>query len=273
MIEHDYNKVLLFEIPKLDDNRGSLSFIEVGTHIPSSISSMCCLSNLSKENKFSRENINSQSEILVALSGNIQVKVENIKKKESVYMLDQPNKALYLPKHTKRSLNSSSANTICLIININSESKAAQSNKLSINNKKGYEHTVSDCTLFKLSDYEQNSLSVNSLTDIPFQINRVFFTYNIPQKAERGIHAQTYCHEILIAIKGSFKVELDDGRNTKTVMLDDPQYGLLIPPGIWAKEKEYSNNSICLVLASEGYNREGYINSYEHFKNYKNDKS
>lgn len=76
---------------------------------------------------------------------------------------------------------------------------------------------------------------------------------------------------MLVATSGSFDVELDDGTNKRTVTLNRPMYGLHIPPGVWATEKEYSSGAICLALASHKYEINDYINTYSEFKKYRID--
>ena len=72
-----------------------------------------------------------------------------------------------------------------------------------------------------------------------------------------------------MAASGSFEVQLDDGNEKKTVMLNQPFRGLHIPPGIWASEINFSSGSICLVLASHKYDERDYIRDYQEFLNYK----
>ena len=111
--------------------------------------------------------------------------------------------------------------------------------------------------------------AVENFKNIPFQIKRVFYTYDIPGGEARGAHAHKKCHQFLIAGSGSFEVALDDGINKRTVMLNRPFYGLHIPPEIWAAEQSFSSGSICLVLASELFDESDYIRNYEEFKKYK----
>ena len=130
---------------------------------------------------------------------------------------------------------------------------------------------VFDCSVIempKISDRRGNLTPVYSDENIPFDIKRVFYLYDIPGGESRGAHAHKRCHQFLVAASGSFEVVLDDGKNKKTVVLNRPFYGLHIPPGIWAHEQGFSSGSVCLVLASEKYDAEDYIRDYEEFKKY-----
>ena len=128
--------------------------------------------------------------------------------------------------------------------------------------------TVYDCSLIelpKISNRAGNITPVEGLKNVPFDIRRVFYTYDIPGGESRGAHAHKQCHQFLIAASGAFEVLLDDGRNRRTVLLNRPFYGLHIPPGIWAAEQGFSSGSICLVLASLPFDESDYIRKYDDF--------
>lgn len=128
--------------------------------------------------------------------------------------------------------------------------------------------TVFDCSLLTLEknhEPEGNLTYVYNQVHIPFSIRRVFYSYDIPGGESRGAHAHKECYQLLIAASGSFEVVLDDGVNRRTILLNRPFYGLLVPPGIWAEEQGFSSGSICLVLASHPYEDEDYIRDYEAF--------
>jgi uncharacterized RmlC-like cupin family protein len=96
-------------------------------------------------------------------------------------------------------------------------------------------------------------------------VARLFYIYDIPGGRDRGAHAHKECHQFIVAASGSFKVEMDDGTQKKTVFLNRPYSGLYIPPGIWASEKEFSSGAICLALTSTKYNEDDYIREYKDF--------
>jgi hypothetical protein len=131
---------------------------------------------------------------------------------------------------------------------------------------------VSDCSVIELPKIENRSgnlTSIQNSIEIPFDIKRIFYLYDIPGGKDRGAHAHIECHQFLIAGSGSFDVLLDDGKSKKLVTLNQPYKGLHIPPGIWASEINFSSGSICLVLASHGYDEKDYIRNYEVFLNKK----
>ena len=133
-------------------------------------------------------------------------------------------------------------------------------------------NTIDDCSLIELPKIKNragNITAIENNINIPFVVSRVFYLYDIPGGEDRGAHAHKECHQFLVAASGSFEVQLDDGNEKKTVMLNQPYRGLHIPPGIWASEINFSSGSICLVLASHKYDESDYIRDYKEFLVYK----
>ena len=131
--------------------------------------------------------------------------------------------------------------------------------------------SVFECSLIflpQLGDRAGHITPVNNGFEIPFDVKRVFYLYDIPGGESRGAHAHKDCHQFLIAASGAFEVMLDDGKIQRQVMLNRPSVGLHIPPGIWAHEMNFSAGSICLVLASHEYSVGDYIRDYEEFKQF-----
>ena len=128
--------------------------------------------------------------------------------------------------------------------------------------------SVFDCNLIylpQLGDRSGHITAINNSQEIPFDIKRVFYLYDIPGGESRGAHAHKACHQFLVAASGAYEVLLDDGKTKRQVMLNRPNMGLHIPPGIWASEINFSSGSICLVLASHVYDEKDYIRDYNQF--------
>ncbi|MGV0926024.1 sugar 3,4-ketoisomerase [Empedobacter sp. ULE_I145] len=131
--------------------------------------------------------------------------------------------------------------------------------------------SVFDCSVIdlgKISFDEGNLTVIEKNSTFPFDVKRVFYLYDIAGGESRGAHAHIECHQFLIAASGSFEVSLDDGNYKRQVLLNRPNIGLHIPPGIWASEINFSSGAICLVMASHQYNEEDYLRNYEDFLNY-----
>jgi hypothetical protein len=133
--------------------------------------------------------------------------------------------------------------------------------------------TIYDCKIVELKKIHNragNITPIENMQDIPFNIKRVYYLYDIPSGEERGGHAHRKLKQLLIAASGGFDVKLDDGRNKKFVHLNRPNIGLMVVPGIWRELNNFSSGAICLVLASENYDEKDYIRKYNEFKKLKN---
>ena len=132
--------------------------------------------------------------------------------------------------------------------------------------------SVFNCSVVELKSLKNRSGNITLIennVDIPFEVKRVFYLYDIPGGENRGAHAHKECHQFIIAASGSFEVQMDDGKVKKTVMLNQPYRGLHIPPGIWASEVNFSSGAICLVMASHAYDEKDYIRDYNNFLQHK----
>lgn len=133
--------------------------------------------------------------------------------------------------------------------------------------------SVYDCSVIELQRINSRAGNITPVTNnvnVPFEVKRVFYIYDIPGGEDRGAHAHKQFHQFLVAASGSFEIELNDGTTKRTVMLNRPYFGLHIPPGIWAAEKGFSSGAICLVLTSHAYEAKDYIRDYEEYLNFKN---
>lgn len=134
--------------------------------------------------------------------------------------------------------------------------------------------SVNDCTFLDLPKNHTekgNITAVNNLMEIPFNIRRVYYLYDVPGGIERGGHAHLHLQQFIVAASGSFDLVLDDGRIKKTFRLNRPYQGVLLPAGLWRELNNFSSGSIVLVLASLPYDEGDYIRDYEKFLKYKNE--
>jgi oxalate decarboxylase/phosphoglucose isomerase-like protein (cupin superfamily) len=134
-------------------------------------------------------------------------------------------------------------------------------------------YTVFDCHIIhfpKIHNRAGNITPIQNGVEIPFNVKRVYYLYDIPGGESRGAHAHKVLHQVIIAASGSFDVTLDDGKNKKTVNLNRPYFGLYIYPGMWRDISNFSSGAICLVLASESYDASDYLRDYTNFLIYRN---
>jgi len=132
--------------------------------------------------------------------------------------------------------------------------------------------TVYDCTMVHLPVVHNetgNITAINNSKEIPFDIKRVYYLYDVPGGESRGGHGHKALHQLIIAGSGSFDITVDDGRIRRTFQLNRPNYGLYLPPGLWRELDNFSSGSICLVMASEAYDASDYLRVYDEFKAFK----
>ncbi|PHR69115.1 MAG: hypothetical protein COA67_11230 [Lutibacter sp.] len=133
-------------------------------------------------------------------------------------------------------------------------------------------NTVFDCSIIDLSKIENDAGSITVIENgknIPFDVKRVYYLYDIPGGEARGGHAHYELEQFVIAASGSFDVILDDGKNKKRVTLNRPNIALHIVPGLWRELDNFSSGSICMVLASQTYSEVDYVRDYKDFLNLK----
>ncbi|MEW6037345.1 MAG: FdtA/QdtA family cupin domain-containing protein [Pseudomonadota bacterium] len=117
----------------------------------------------------------------------------------------------------------------------------------------------------RIEDRRGNLTFIESSTHIPFNIERVYYLYDVPGGSERGGHAHKNLHQLIVAMSGSFDVILDDGKEKKRVHLNRSYYGLYVCPMIWRELDNFSSGSVCMVLASNKYDETDYYRDYAEF--------
>jgi len=132
--------------------------------------------------------------------------------------------------------------------------------------------SVFDCTLITFDKNHQikgNLTAVTNSNQIPFDVKRIYYLYDIPGGLNRGGHAHIELQQLVVALSGSFDITLDDGNAKRTFQLSRPNIGLLIPSALWRELNNFSSGSICMVLASEIYEEKDYLRTYSDFINFK----
>ena len=286
------------ELPKIADVRGNLSIIEQFKHVPFEIRRVHWIYDVPGGLDRGGHAYKDTQEYIVALSGSFDVEIDNGTEK-TTYQLNRSYYGLYVPQGMWRTMTNFSTNSVALVLSSTDYNAAdyimnydeyllwrkgematpvsndnttslrvnAPVNKPMQNEGKSV-FDCSLCELNKMHDREGNLTYMYQNVHVPFSINRVFYSYDIPGGEDRGAHAHKHCHQFIIAASGAFEVVLDDGINKRTVTLNRPFWGLHVPPGIWASEQGFSSGSICLVLASHEYEEEDYIRNYDDYLAY-----
>lgn len=120
----------------------------------------------------------------------------------------------------------------------------------------------------KIADPRGNLTIAEERKDIPFDVKRVYWVYDVPSGENRGGHAHRQCSEFIIAVSGSFTVTLSNGTEQKTYLLNHPYQGLLVGTGIWRTLDDFSSGAVCLVLASERFAEDDYIRDFDQYLEY-----
>lgn len=285
----------IIDLPKIAEERGNLSFIEQFKQVPFAIKRTYWIYDVPGGCDRGGHAYKENQEFIVALSGAFDVELDDGKEKK-LYSLNRSYNGLYVPKGIWRRMTNFSTNSLALvlssteydvndyIVNYDEYLKWRDDDSVIITPPE-YEpmsgpkvsfdargrSSVFDCSLYQLSRFhypEGNLTVVSESVHVPFDINRVFYSYDIPGGEGRGGHAHKECHQFIIAALGGFEVVLDDGVNKRTVTLNRPFWGLHVPPGVWASEQGFSSGSICLVLASHGYSEDDYIRNYDDYKSF-----
>jgi hypothetical protein len=132
---------------------------------------------------------------------------------------------------------------------------------------------INDCQLVVFDKHNENHRGCLSVIEnseqIPFDIKRVYYLYDIPSGESRAGHAHRELQQLIIALSGSFDVILNDNDTSQTITLNRPNVGLLLQPGIWRDINNFSSGAVCLVLASQKYNEEDYIRDFHEFELWK----
>lgn len=218
----------LLPVPTVKDPRGNLSFIERGVvpFEPSGVS----------VNKMS-----SDSGGIVFLRGFMPFQGEENR--------ENPNRENGIVYYTHRdALNITEKDT--LYLNIYEKKRASVVGKHEIVSKNGW----------MISDYNLHSI------ETPFETKRVYYITEIPAGAERGGHSHFRQEVVIIALKGRFRVTVDNGDDKEYVMLDDGKRGLYVGPEVWRSMDMFEQDSVVLVLSSTKYEPSDYIYDYELFK-------
>ncbi len=124
----------------------------------------------------------------------------------------------------------------------------------------------------KIVDPRGNLSFIEEGSQIPFNVERTYWIYDVPGGEMRGGHAFYEQQEFIVALSGSFDVILDDGVSKKNISLNRSYYGIYIPKMMWRSLENFSTNSLALVLADTSYNEKDYIRDYELFTQLKNKK-
>ena len=134
--------------------------------------------------------------------------------------------------------------------------------------------TINDCKIIdlpKFLDVRGNLSFAENFKQIPFEIKRTYWIYDVPGGESRGGHAYRENEEFIIALSGAFDVVVDDGQHKKIFTLNRSYYGLYVPKGFWREMENFSTNAFALEFGSSPYDENDYMRDYQQFLKLKND--
>lgn len=117
----------------------------------------------------------------------------------------------------------------------------------------------------RITDARGNLTFIEGTRQVPFEIKRVYYLYDVPGGASRAGHAHKALHQVLIAMSGSFTVIVDDGTRRAEFRLNRSYFGLYVPPLVWREIEDFSSGSVCLAVVSDYYSEDDYYREYQEF--------
>jgi len=282
--------VKIIELPKFLDVRGNLSFVEQYNHIPFEIRRVYWLYDVPGGVARGGHAEKNNEELVIAISGSFEIYVDDGKASKT-FTLNRSYYGLYIPKGLWREIKEFSSNSVALefgsvpydlddyIRDYNEFREYARTLQPSDNTikeantitrgKDNNIYNVFDCTVIELNKHHSNRRGnltvVENGQTLPFDVKRVYYLYDIPGGESRGAHAHKELSQLIIAASGSFRVTLDDGKVKRSFFLNRPYQGLYVKPGIWRDLDDFSSGAVCMVLASDVYDKEDYIRDYNEF--------
>jgi hypothetical protein len=133
--------------------------------------------------------------------------------------------------------------------------------------------TIDDCRLIdlpRINTREGSITPVHGSREIPFDVVRVFYVYDVPGGEGRGAHAHRELHQFIVSVMGAFDVTVDDGLARRTITLSRAYHGLYVPNTIWCALSGFSSGAVCVVLTSDHFKEDDYIRNYDDYRQFRN---
>ena len=125
---------------------------------------------------------------------------------------------------------------------------------------------VSLISLRPAHDDRGDLIAIENKRDVPFDIARVYYLYNVPVNSSRGGHAHKTLRQVIFAMSGSFRLTVKNSEATEQIILRDPGVGVLVENLIWREIDLFSQGSVCMVLASNIYDESDYIRDFDVYR-------
>lgn len=285
----------IIRIARVEDPRGNLSFIQNGSPgLPFDIRRAYWIYDVPGGRDRHGHAFRRSHELIVALSGSFDVATTKPDGTTARHHLCRSYYGLYVPPMTWRALDNFSTNSVALVLSstvydpadyiedfgqflaeadqtrpAHPAASAPSARNEDTSPDPFATSSVGDCAVLELPRiiHPNGSLTFqqNSGTQLPFDIRRVYYLYDIPGDSCRGGHAHRRNASLIVAASGSFEVTLNDGAESRSFMLNRPYRGLYVPPGLWREIGNFSSGAVCLVLTSELFSEDDYVRSRQQF--------
>ncbi len=280
------------DISRIYDRRGSLSFVQNGD-ICFDIRRIYWLYDMPSDGERYGRALRNSYEIIIAVSGSFDVHLDDGHGDICTFTLKRPWEGLVVPPMTWRVIDNISGGSRALVLSselydaneyirersIFDFASSSTPKKFNVGqshivkretlcSKRHGECTIDDASVLHLVQHTSHMGSLTVLENkdpIPFDAQRVFYIYDVPTDAARGGHSHYRMQELIVALCGSFDVEVRDGKSSKTITLSRPYEALYVPCGLWRSLQNFSSGAVCLAFASELYEAEDYVRSFDEF--------
>jgi len=282
------------QLPRINDPRGNLSFLEDNAQITFKIRRVHWIYDVPGGAERGGIAYEKTEEFIIAMSGSFDVVIDDGHDRQ-VIQLNRSYMGVHVPKGMWRAIENFSSNSIAVIAasthydpkegirNYNKFREVADTLISAPTEQLGKKYptcqgkyNVYDCNIIELDKHHSDSRGNISVVEngdtVPFDVKRMYYLYDVPGGVSRGGHAHKELSQLIIAASGCFTVTLDDGKVKRAFTLNRPYQGLLVKPGVWRNLDDFSSGSACLVLASEKYDESDYIREYEDFIKYREEK-
>lgn len=289
------DEATILNLPKIQDPRGNLSFVENDSQIPFDILRTYWIYDVPGEATRGGHAFKEQHEVIIVMSGSVDIIVDDGRNKKTV-SLNRSYFGLYVPNGLWRQMCNFSTNSFVLILASTDFDKSDYIHDYSTFLKTSFEgilpqkcqlyqrdeesfiehSSIYNCNVIELDKHHHeggNLTIVENSGTVPFDVKRAYYLYDIPGGESRGGHAHKELRQLIVAVSGAFDVVVNDGQIKRTITLNRPYQGLLVVPGIWRELDNFSSGAVCLVLASHKYDEKDYIRNYKEFLKFKHDTS
>ncbi len=278
----------MLKLPKIEDRRGNLSYIEGGLNglCPFEIERVYWIYDVPAGRVRHGRRLARTTEMIVAMSGSFDVTLRHPNGLEERIHLNRSDFGVVVEPGTWRLIDNFSTNSVVAVL----ASRAYDPDEYSwdlpeqsfglpvYTDSQHTSHSAPDeACIMQLPRHRHDNGSLtevqNADPDMPFDIRRVFYIYDVPADTSRGSHAHREARALMMALSGSFDVVVDDGINTpRRFTLNRPYQALYVPEGMWNTLDNFSGGAVCMVLTSHTYTESDYIREYSDFKQFKSKK-